>query len=188
MSFPSNPYQPSRAVGGEPDDMASEVSFVLTPRVLRHATDHYLLHYIPKRLAFGSLLLILISGWAIARFVEYGTIVTLTVSAACLLISAGIYLLLAQAAKSRVRLKFVELGMDVNSASSVWVDDDQFILVSSSGEHRWPRANARLLRTHSGLLISPEPLVAIFVPRNNASSPESYKTLREKLTFKTKTS
>jgi hypothetical protein len=183
MPTQSNPYQPSQSVGHELDNVASEVSFVLTRGVLRHATDHYLLHYIPKRLAFGSILLIFLSGWAIFKSVQYGPLATMAAATVALFISAGIYLMLAHQAKMRVRQKQTQLGFEQNSAISVSVDDDSFLVVTSNGEHRWPRSQARLLRTHSGLLISPEPLVAIFVPKNNQSPPEAFKTLRHKLTL-----
>ncbi|TWT50554.1 hypothetical protein Pla22_32970 [Rubripirellula amarantea] len=177
----ANPYRPTTTTGDPLDDAASEVSFRLSRGVLRHTTDHYLLHYIPKRLALGSLALIGLSGWAIFASAKYGMLASMTVGVSSLVISAAIYLAMAHQAKKAVRRKQADFGLMENSIVSVQVKDGALIAVTSNGQHQWPSDQVKQLRTHSGMLISPEPLLAIFIPKNNHSPDEAFKTLREKL-------
>lgn len=185
MSDPGdgNPYRPTVAAVAEPlEDVATEVTFRVTRGTLRHAVDHYLLRYLTFRLASVSIVLIGLSGLAITWSATVSRPLSLVVTAACLAITTAVYLGMTRSAKRKMRQRFGRLGLRENIFASVRIDDDDFVLQVDDDVHRWPIAKVQNLRTHSGMLLSPEPLVAIFVPRRNESHPTTFQTLRSRLT------
>jgi hypothetical protein len=178
MPEPTNPYAPV-TISSEPlDDEATVVNFRVTKSLLRHGEDHYLLHAHPIRLLFCSLAMIFASGAAFIWSARHGQAAYWMTAVTALGLSTLIYLALVHHTKMKVRRKLREHGILVNTACSVAAIDNQLMLTSSNGEERWPVGDLELYRTPRGTLICPEPHFFIYVPRNNNSPREAYKSLR----------
>lgn len=176
-----NPYQPVEIASEPLDDSATEVSFRLTKSLLRHGEDHFLLHWHPMRLLFCSLAMIFASGAAFVWSARVGFVTFQFTLIAALTISTAIYLALVHRTKIKIRSRLRERGLVRDTACSVATKDDQLVLNSATGEHRWPKADLRIYRTPRGMLICPEPLTFVYVPRRNDSPKEAYRSLRQKL-------
>lgn len=176
-----NPYQPVE-ISSEPlDDSATEVSFRLTKSLLRHGEDHFLLHWHPMRLLFCSLAMIFASGAAFVWSSSVGFVAFHVTLIAALTISTVIYLALVHRTKIAIRTRLRDRGLIRDTTCSVAVKDGQLVLTSSGGVHHWPKEDLQIYRTPRGMLICPEPLTFVYVPRRNNSPREAYKTLRRKL-------
>lgn len=177
-----NPYQPVEVPREPLGDSATEVNFRLTKSLLRHGEDHYLLHCYPRRLLFSSLAMIFASVAAILWASRLGTIVFGITMGCTLTLSTLIYLALVHHAKIKIRTQLRERGLVRDTTCSVSTREEQFVLASSRGEHRWPNDKLKVYRTPMGTLICPEPMFFVYVPRRNNSPREAYKALRAKLT------
>lgn len=184
---PVNPYQvlsredPAESNQGSLDDQASEVNFRLTKGVHRHAIDHLLLHRHPIRLSVGSLLMIFASGAAIFTSVSKGTGVFLVTLAGTMLVTSIIYTLLVYRSKAIMQKRVADLGLVQDSVCVVATEADEFVLTTSSGVHRWPLSDVVPYRTPWGMLVCPDPMTPIYVPKKNNSPEIAYRTLREKI-------
>jgi hypothetical protein len=176
-----NPYAPVDIDQQLLDDAASEVHFRLTKARLRHGEDHFLLHAHPMRLLFCSLAMIFASGAAFVWASRVGTGAFAVTAVAALGISTLIYLALVHHTKIKIRRRLREHGLLLETTASVKVAENQLIFTGSSGQHSWPKEDVTIYRTPRGTLLCPEPLMFIYVPRNNNSPREAYKTLRKSL-------
>ena len=181
MSDPINPYAPVEIATEPLDDRASEVHFRLTQSRLRHGEDHFLLHAHPIRLLFCSLAMIFASGAAFVWASERGPALFMATAIAAPGISALIYLALVHRTKTQIRRRLRDRGLLQDTTCSVGVVDEQLVLTSSVGQAHWPKQDVKLYRTPRGALLCPEPLMFIYVPRNNQSPRAAYDTLRQKL-------
>ncbi len=176
-----NPYRPVEIASEPLDDSATEVNFRLSRSLLRHGEDHFLLHWHPMRLLFCSLAMIFASGAAFvwssrAGFVAFHVTLILALS-----ISTVIYLALVHRTKMKIRGRLREHGLIRDTACSVAAKEGHLVLTSSAGVHRWPKDGLQIYRTPRGILICPEPLMFVYVPRRNNSPKAAYKALRQKL-------
>lgn len=189
-----NPYQvvePSTQTElktGPLDDAASRVSFRLSPGVLRHAIDHLLLHRHPLRLSIGSLLLIFVSGvaifWAASQnFLIFLITLILTMGASSLVYTALIY-----RSKSIMRTRVRDLGLIEDSICVVEVEGQRLVMTTSNGKHRWSINEVKVYRTPFGIVLCPEPMTPIHVPRKNNSPSQALSILRQRLTDRGPTS
>lgn len=176
-----NPYRPVEIASDALDDSSTEVSFRLTKSLLRHGEDHYLLHWHPMRLLICSLAMIVASGAAFVWSSQVGFVAFHITLIAALTISTLIYLALVHRTKIKIRGRLHECGLIRDTACSVAAKDRQLVLTSSDGVHVWPKRDLQIYRTPRGMLICPEPLLFIYVPRQNNSPKENYKSLRKKL-------
>lgn len=181
MSDQINPYAPADTAEGPLDDAASEIHFRLTKSRLRHGEDYFLLHVIPMRLLFCSLAMIFASGAAFVWAAQIGTGAFAVAAIVAPTISTLIYLALVHHTKLKIRRRLREYGLLIETAASVKVDENQLIFNGSSGQQTWPKKDVKIYRTPRGTLLCPEPLMFIYVPRNNNSPREAYKTLRKNL-------
>ncbi|SMP65326.1 hypothetical protein SAMN06265222_10924 [Neorhodopirellula lusitana] len=186
-SSPTNPYQVSSVESAEGTrveglgDGSTEVSFRLTKGVLRHAVDHLLLHRHPLRLSIGSLLMIFGSGAAIFWSVSQGTLFFLAVFAVAMLLVTVIYTALVHHSKNIIRKQVAQLGMIRDSVCVVGVDEEELVITTSGGVHRWPGEQVQLYRTPFGIVLCPEPMTPVYVPKKNNSPEEAFRSLRQKL-------
>ncbi|TWT92639.1 hypothetical protein [Neorhodopirellula pilleata] len=181
-----NPYQvgeSSTSVDlntGTLDDAASRVSFRLSKGVLRHAIDHLLLHQHPLRLSIGSLLMIFASGAAIFWAASQNVVVFVVTLVFTMVLSSLIYTSLIYRSKSIMRNRVRELGLVQDSVCVVEIEDERFVMTTSNGQHRWNAADVKVYRTPFGIVLCPEPMTPIYVPRRNNSPAQAMKTLRRK--------
>lgn len=166
---------------GSLDDAAGEVTFRWTKSVSRHAVDHLLLHRHPIRLSVGSLLMILASGVAIFWSANQSVAIFLPTVVTAMSLTTGIYLLLVRRSKSIMRRRIADLGLVENSVCVVGIQQDQFVLISSTGRHHWKRSEVVHYRTPFGVVFCPESMTAIYVPRKNNSPTAALATLRRQL-------
>jgi hypothetical protein len=176
-----NPYRPVEIVSQPLDDNATEVSFRITKSLLRHGEDHFLLHWHPMRLLFCSLAMIFASGAAFVWSSRVGFVTFHVTLIAALSISTVIYLALVHRTKMKIRGRLRDHGLIRDTACSVAAENRQLVLTGSGGVHRWPKDDLQIYRTPRGILICPEPLMFVYVPRRNNSPEEAYAALRESL-------
>jgi hypothetical protein len=184
---PVNPYQvlspddPAESNLGPLEDQASEVTFRCTQGSTRHAIDHLLLHRHPIRLSVGSLLMIMGSGWAIFTSVSHGTGVFFLTLFSTMLATSAIYTMLVYRSKSMMRKRIAELGLVQDSVCVVAALDNEFVVTTSTGVHRWKLSEVVPYRTPWGVLMCPEPMTPIYVPKKNNSPEIAFRTLRQKV-------
>ncbi len=174
-----NPYQPPPTAGAIPFDVGDgEVCFYTTDANLRFAESHFVLRLHPLRLIIVSLVLIAVSSMVMIISVMQGTEVFAVSSVVAMIVSALVYLASVYQTKLRLRRRWEEHGLLDGSISSVSIDQNQLVLQSPAGVFRWPIATIKTYRTRKGLMISPEPLLCLFVPKKNQSPPESFDELQ----------
>ena len=177
-----NPYQPPTTVVASQIDVDDDaVRFFTTDANLRFAESHFVLRLHPVRLIIVSLLLIAASSVVMVFSMFLGTIVFGVSSVAVMVISALIYLASVYRTKLKMRQRWSNHGLQDGTISSVGIDDDDLVLKSPSGVFRWPIESTRTYRTRKGLMVSPEPLLCLFVPKKNQSAPPVYDELQARL-------
>lgn len=184
MSLPAiNPYQPPlQSDAPELTTGESAVRFYTTDTNLRFAESHFVLRLHPLRLVLVSLALIGVSSVAmVGAMFLLGIEVFLVVSAISLCGSAVIYLASVSRSKQQLRQRWREYGFRSGTLSSVSTEDDQLVLQSPAGTYRWPLSTIKTYWTRKGLMLSPEPMVCLFVPKKNESPPEAYRALKGRL-------
>ena len=177
-----NPYQPppTAATDALHEDPGG-VRFYTTDGNLRFAESHFVLRLHPLRLIIVSLILIAASSIVMIGSVMLGTIVFAISSGVAMIVSALIYLASVYRTKLRLRGRWEQHGLQDGTISSVSVDHDQLVLQSPAGHFQWPIDSIKTYRTRKGLMVSPEPLLCLFVPKKNQSSPEAFGELRSRL-------
>jgi hypothetical protein len=177
-----NPYQPV-ILDSSPsaDDVPCEVNFRLTYALLYHGESQYLLHWHPRRLLFGSLLMIAVSCLIFFFSMQFGTRAFLVGLIGSMVASSLIYLALIRTSKTKIRGRLWDYGLVNGATCTVVLDDKSLRLLTPGKEFRWAKNAIKLYRTRKGLLLCPEPLLFVFVPKQSDSSPAAYNALRRDL-------
>ena len=177
-----NPYQPPPTT-----DLANDrsedgvVRFYNTDANLRFAESHFVLRLHPMRLIVVSLALIAASSAVMIFSLFFGPVAFAGSSIAVMVISALIYLASIHRTKLRLRERSAEHGMRDGTISSVEFQQDDLVLTSTAGIFRWPIGSVSTYRTRKGLMVSPEPLLCVFVPKRNQSSASAFDELKTHL-------
>lgn len=170
-----NPYQPPPSIDDRLDPTVStEVTFQLTDRLRRYAEAQYMLHWHPNRLLLSSLAMIIGSLAVLILALAYTFVSFMLVLLFVLLTAAAIYTALVYRTQRIVRLKLEEYGLNGNEMITLHSDIEQLTLVSPRGSFTWPNHQVKIYRTRRGLLICPEPLLFLFVPRESDFQVERY--------------
>ena len=82
-------------------------------------------------------------------------------------VCALIYLALVRHAKSQIRKLQQDHGLVNGALCTVQLDDESLQLATPNGTYRWPSESAKVYRTGKGMLLCPEPLFFVFVPKQN---------------------
>jgi len=173
---PTNPYQSSANFTDRWDAHApSSVSFRNDGGLRRHALDHYLLHCHPKRLFFGSLAMILVSGFCLFASVSIGVVPYLLTGVTVMLGSRSIYLLLVRNTKRQILERLQTLELNVDGVMTLQMEGGELEIVRPNGTYRCPADQVKVYRTPRGLLVCPEPLSFVFVPRKSEFPAGSYR-------------
>ena len=167
MADEINPYQPpgTDEVAHE-SDTSVPVVLANSPRTRRMATNQYLLRWHPRRLFFGSLLMIAISTVCIHYSVRLGILPFLATAAGVMTVTSMAYMALVRTTKKRIAAKREAYGLTADQPISLRAEPDSLELEMANGKiHRWGYGDVTLYRTSLGILISPEPLLFFLVPR-----------------------
>ena len=160
-----NPYQPPQTPIGQVDlDAKVEVSFQLNRQLRRHAEAQYLLHWRPKLLLFSSLAMIFGSCVAFIA-VPAPVLVTLMI---VMVVSAAIYSSLVHRAKQQIRRRQQEHGLMSDGMITIESAPERTTLVAAGQVHVWPSDRMNVYRTSQGVLLCPEPMLYLFVPKQTA--------------------
>ena len=172
-----NPYRPPPpSTFGEFDLSApTEVAFQLTPQLRRHAEAQFLLHWRPKMMLFSSLAMIA-GSCAILIFAMVLMPASILPTMVCVLaISAAIYSAMVHETKKRLRSRQQAHGLSGNEMLTLQSDSERTTLVSSGQIYRWPNHQLKIYPTRRGLLICPEPLLFVFIPKKSSFQVDSYR-------------
>ena len=164
-----NPYQPpvERMVERSDRHAAFAVTFCTDAWLRAHARDQYLLHTHPLRLFIGSVVMILISGVCLFAAVPYGVTVFVPTMIIVMLASTGGYLALIRGTKKRLGGRLDEFGLNDDRPMTLQLDADQLTLHATDQTFHWPYDRLRIHRARRGLLVCPEPLLFVFVPKRS---------------------
>ncbi len=177
-----NPYQPPPPIAVTSIDQDDEaVRFYTTDSNLRFAESHFVLRLHPLRLIVVSLLLIAASSVVMVFSLFFGNFVFGVSSIAVMLISALIYLASVHRTKLKLRQRWSNHGLQDGTISSLAIADDNIVLKSPSGIFRWPIESTKTYRTRKGLMVSPEPMLCLFIPKKNQSPATTYDALQTRL-------
>lgn len=173
----ANPYQPPRSIdtplGNDAAVMASCRS--LSRRLRHHAEEHYLLHLHLPRLLFGSIVLVVLSTAAIVGALMIHSALFLPTLIAVMVVSALIYLAMVADTKRRLRLRCDQLGLASGAETELICGLESTEVVTVTGNHQWPNGQIRIRRTPRGVLVCPEPLAYVFVPKRATFNVSSYR-------------
>ena len=183
MNLPSfNPYQPPPAATSVVDQADNgAIHFYNTDSNLRFAESHFVLRLHPLRLIIVSVVLIVASSAVMIAAILFGVWVFGIASVVAMIVSALIYLASVYRTKVKMRQQWQRYGLQAGAVCSVETTADDLILTSPAGQFKWPITSLRTYRTRKGLMVSPEPLFCVFVPKQNQSPAELYRQLRKKL-------
>ncbi len=164
-----NPYQPPVERVAEASDSQAPiaVSFCTDKWLRAHARDQYLLHWHPLRLFIGSVVMILISGVCLFAAVPYGITVFVPTMIVVMLASTGGYLALIRRTKKRLERRLDDFGLNNDHPMTLQLDTDCLTLHSRERTLQWPYDQLRIHRARRGMLICPEPLLFVFVPKRS---------------------
>ncbi|GAA5509320.1 hypothetical protein [Novipirellula caenicola] len=180
-----NPYQPA-ATSPDAGDAAladGDVHFAASQSQLRFAESQYLLRQHSFRLFFGSLAMIACSMFAIAlilwRFPNPFSFVASLIGA--MVVSSCLYLAMVHRTKMKIREQLRSHGLVQDYQCTIRLDPDQVVLTSPLGVYAWRNENVRVYRTRKGVLLCPEPLLFVFVPKTSDFVDASYNEFRKRL-------
>ena len=177
---PMNPYRPPAQVEAVAEARHGGVQFHISNRLLRHGEAQYLLHWCGRRLLFGSLIMIAASAIVASITAAFFTRTAFTISIfASITASTLIYLALVHREKGQIRKNLLRLGLLNGTECSVEFVENQLVLRSANGIFHWPRHCIKSYQTRMGILLNPESLVYVMVPKRDGSSAAAYKILRE---------
>jgi hypothetical protein len=164
-----NPYHPpaERVIEASDSDAPLAVTFCTDTWLRTHARDQYLLHWHPFRLFIGSVVMIFISGICLFSAVPYGVTVFVPTMFIVMLAATGGYLALIRGSKKRLEQRLSEFGLNNDEPMTIHLDPDQLTLESVERTFHWPYERLRIHRARRGLLVCPEPLLFIFVPKRS---------------------
>ena len=173
-----NPYQPPGEIPSDQAvDLDAEVSveFESTQANRQHAIDQYLLHWHPHRLLWTSLLMIGASTLLFFRMAQYGSWSILVAGPAVGIVAGVIYRLLVRHSKRRIRQRLSDSGLDVDGPMTLNNDATEVRLVTPDQEFSWPNEQVKAYTSEVGLLLCPEPLMFVFVPKKSDFQTVDYK-------------
>ena len=176
-----NPYQPPPTAGSassQADDGA--LHFSNSDANLRFAESHFVLRLHPLRLIVVSLILIAASSVVMVVSILFGPAVFGISSIVAMVVSALIYLASVHRTKLRLRQQWNHYGLQAGTVCSVETTQDDLLLNSPAGLFQWPIDSCKTYRTRKGLMVAPEPLLCLFVPKRN-QSPAVFDQLRIRL-------
>lgn len=177
-----NPYQPPPVAensGDKTDD--GVVHFYNTDANLRFAESHFVLRLHPLRLIVVSLVLIAASSVVMIVSIMLGTFIFGVSSIVAMIVSALIYLASVYRSKLRLREQWNRYGLQAGTVCSVETTEDDLVLKSPAGMYQWPIDSFKAYRTRKGLMLAPEPMLCLFVPKKNQSAAAVYDELRVRL-------
>jgi hypothetical protein len=172
-----NPYRPPETGDSSQDESAAvAVTLANDARTRRIATNQYLLRWHPKRLFFGSVLIIGVSTLCIHYSIRVGFELFAFTMIAVMVLSSLAYAALVYRAKSQIAEMFRRSGLSRDEPYTLRADAVEFQLIPARGVLcSWPYDQIRLHRTSRGMLISPEPLLFFLVPKRHDAHLEETK-------------
>ena len=174
-----NPYQPAAPIAPAADEGSGVGEFQVSARQLRYAESQYLLHWRGTRLFTGSLTLIILSAVVFVLAMFRGGLAFLIAVLVSVSISTFVYTALIRRDSRQIRQNQQRFGLVDGSSIGIAMDSQELILHTQNGQFHWPREAMRAYRTRKGIVLSPEPLVVLFVPKTG--TPEAiYKSLYRK--------
>ncbi|MDG2223021.1 MAG: hypothetical protein P8L85_16695 [Rubripirellula sp.] len=164
-----NPYRPPETGDLSLDESASvSVTLANDARSRRIATNQYLLRWHPKRLFFGSVLIIGVSTLCIHYSIRVGFPLFALTMIAVMALSSLAYAALVWRAKSQIAEAFNRSGLSLDEPYTLRADAEEFQFVTAHGVLcRWPYGQIQVHRTSRGVLISPEPLLFFLIPKHH---------------------
>ena len=183
-----NPYQPpdERVVEQSDRNARFAVTFCTDNWLRAHARDQYLLHWHPLRLFIGSVVMILISGVCLFAAVPLGVTVFVPTMIIVMLASTGGYLAMIRGTKKRLQQRLDDFGFNDDRPMTLELDPDHLTLHSTERTFHWPYDQLRIHRTRRGLLVCPEPLLYVFVPKRSDFPLGGYRQFVQMLKSRTK--
>ncbi len=177
-----NPYHPPPVddpSGDHTNDSA--LHYYNTDANLRFAESHFVLRLHPVRLIIVSLALIAASSVVMIASILMGTLVFGISSVVAMILSALIYLASVYRTKLRLREQWSRYGLQAGTVCSIETTEEYLILNSPAGVFQWPIESFKTYRTRKGLMLAPEPMLCLFVPKMNQSPASTYDELRMRL-------
>lgn len=163
-----NPYQPvvlTESSAVDPDSRI-EVSLPVGARMRRLATNQYLLRWHPKRLFFGSLVIIGISTLAIHFSVLAGRLAFGITLPTVMILTALLYEALVRRTRNQIAAKMDSLGLTDDQYLTLCCEPDWLVLATDRGTaYQWSYDSTQFYRTSKGVLVCPEPLLFFLLPR-----------------------
>jgi hypothetical protein len=177
-----NPYEPPPVVENSADKTDDGVvHFYNTDANLRFAESHFVLRLHPLRLIIVSLALIAASSVVMIVSCMLGAFIVGVSSIVAMIVSALIYLASVYRSKLRLREQWNRYGLQAGTVCSVETTEDDLVLKSPAGMYQWPIDSFKAYRTRKGLMLAPEPMLCLFVPKKNQSAAAVYDELRVRL-------
>lgn len=184
--MPLNPYQPiETAPESLTDDATSGASFVMTKKMLRHGEEQFLLRMNIGRLTIGSILMILISLFAIAISVPAGEGVFLAAVLGSMGVSTLVYRALVRKRQRMVRQALPQFGLTIGADVRVRSRADDFLLSTPTGNYDWPNAAIESAVTSEGLLVLVDLQFFVFVSKKAVFEDESFRSFRDRVLRRT---
>lgn len=172
-----NPYQPPPVedpFGDHADDGA--LHFFNNDANLRFAESHFVLRLHPLRLIIVSLVLIAASSLVMIASIMMGTLVFGISSIVAMIVSALIYLASVYRTKLRLREQWSRYGLQSGTVCSIETTNAKVVLNSPAGVFQWPIESFKTYRTRKGLMLAPEPMLCLFIPKRINHPPARTKT------------
>lgn len=119
--------------------------------------------------------MILVSGFCLFASVTIGVVAYLLTGVAVMLGSRSIYLLLVRNTKRQVLDKLHACELDGDGVMTLQMEAGELEIVHPGGTYRCPSDQVKVYRAPRGLLICPEPLLFVFVPRKSDFPAGSYR-------------
>lgn len=174
-----NPYQPAAPIAPTADQDSGVGEFRVSAKQLRYAESQYLLHWRGARLFTGSLTLIILSAIVFVLAIFRGGLAFVIAVVVSVSISTFVYTALIRRDSHQIRQNQRRLGLIDGSSIGIEMVSQELVLHTQNGQFHWPHQAMRSYRTRKGILISPEPLVVLFVPKGG--TPEAiYESLYRK--------
>jgi len=178
-----NPYQPSLPgqqgvdEGSSTDEMVFE--FLFSQKDLRRAESQYLLHFHPRRLLIGSLLLIGGSAILILSSAMFGLAPYTATVIVTSVVSSLVYLAMVHNSKLAIRRKLRDHGFVDGSACRIEVRDELVVVTGMKGAAQWPLKSVKIHRAMLGLILSLEPFLFVYIPKTAVVGKSDLQRLRE---------
>lgn len=160
-----NPYQPAIPIEPPSEAETETIPFQLTSGLLRYGESQYLLHWRSGRLVAGSLTMIVLSAIVFVAAMFRGSLLFGIAVFGSVTASTIAYTLLIRRDSVQIRQNLQRLGLVDGAAFDIEFTGDELALSSRNGIFRWPRQSLRAYRTRKGILLCPEPLTFVLIPK-----------------------